>query len=100
MKYDGPSEASVSGQVKYINNFINQNYDALMVSSTSVDGLSQSLQRAKKKGMTVLTWDSDVNPKDRSFYISQGTPDQLANLLIEMTSKQIGDKGKVAFFLF
>ena len=47
-----------------------------MVSSTSVDGLSQSLQRAKKKGMTVLTWDSDVNPKDRSFYISQGTPDQ------------------------
>ena len=38
-----------------------------MVSSTSVDGLSQSLQRAKKKGMTVLTWDSDVNPKDRSF---------------------------------
>lgn len=53
----------------------------------------------RKKGMTVLTWDSDVNPKDRSFYISQGTPDQLANLLIEMTSKQIGDKGKVAFFI-
>ncbi|XDZ00447.1 autoinducer 2 ABC transporter substrate-binding protein LsrB [Bacillus manliponensis] len=98
VKYDGPSEASVSGQVKYINNFINQNYDAIMVSSTSVDGLSQSLQRAKKKGITVLTWDSDVNPKDRSFYISQGTPDQLANLLIEMTSSQIGDTGKVAFF--
>ncbi len=40
----------VSGQVKYINNFINQNYHALMVFLTSVDGLSQSLQRAKKKG--------------------------------------------------
>ena len=38
-----------------------------------------------------------MNPKDRSFYISQGTPDQLANLF-EMTSKQIGDKRKVAFF--
>ncbi|PEZ08404.1 autoinducer 2 ABC transporter substrate-binding protein LsrB [Bacillus sp. AFS018417] len=98
LKYDGPSEASVSGQVKYINNFINQNYDAIMVSSTSVDGLSQVLQRAKKKGITVLTWDSDVNPKDRSFYISQGTPEQLANLLIQMTASQIGDKGKVAFF--
>lgn len=97
-KLTGVGFFTSGGQVKYINNFVNQGYDALMISSVSVDGLSQSLKRAKDRGVKILTWDADVNPEDRSFYINQGTPEQLAELLIQMTSNQIGATGKVAFF--
>lgn len=99
--YDGPNAPSVNGQIEYIQKYMDAGYDAIAISSLSPDGLCDILKKAMDDGIVVLTWDSDVNPDCRSYYIDQGTPIQLGRLLVSMAASQMDDYDapqNVAFF--
>lgn len=99
VQYLGAPEASAAKQVELINTYVGQGFDAIIVSSTTPDGLCQSLDKARAQGVVTLTWDSDVNPECRQFYISQGTPEQLGKLLVDMAleDNEASEATKVAF---
>ncbi len=94
VKYDGSPEAAVANQVTVINNAIQQGMDAICVSSLDVTGLDDVMRSAMDAGLAVTTWDSDVSGDARTVMVSQGTPDILGKMLVEMGAKSLTSRGK------
>lgn len=91
--YMGDSTASVSAQVAVINQAVASGADAICISTVDAAGVSDALQEAKNAGLTVCTWDSDGQVGDRALMVSQGTPQVLAQMLVDMSVAGLKDRG-------
>ncbi len=92
--YQGSPNAAVADQVAVINNAIASGADAICVSSVDATGLDAILTEAKNAGLTVVTWDSDVSDNARTLMVSQGTPDILGKMLVDMAADSLTKRGK------
>lgn len=93
VRYDGSPEASVANQVTIINNAIQQGADAISVSAVDATGLDDVLKQAIDQGIVVTTWDSDVSEDARQVMVSQGTPEELGQMLIDMGVESLVERG-------
>jgi len=91
--YQGSSNAAVADQVQVINNAVASGADAICVSSVDATGLDSALKDAIKAGIAVVTWDSDVSSDARSLMVSQGTPEQLGKMLVDMGVDSLTKRG-------
>jgi rhamnose transport system substrate-binding protein len=93
----GPSEASPSAQVSYINTLSQQDTDVIVVSANDKDAICGALNEARQAGSKVVTFDSDTKPECRDLFINQATADGIATSQIKLISEAIGpDGGKIA----
>src|SRR6266516_8201660 len=90
----GPTEASGSAQVQFINTVIQQQYDALVISAADANSVVPALKQAKSAGLTVVTYDADVaDPSARSAMIRPTTTDQIGKAQLKWISDAIGPQG-------
>jgi AI-2 transport system substrate-binding protein len=94
VRYEGSSEAQIDKQIAIINQAIEQKVQALCISSLDATALDGALKKALSAGIKVTTWDSDVSGDARMIMVSQGTPDQLGRMLVEMGAKSLSSRGK------
>lgn len=92
--YEGDAAASAAAQVAVINKAVQQGTDAICISSVDAAGIKDALKNAAKAGITVTTWDSDVDPTVRKIMVSQGTPTQLGEMLVKMGFDSLKERGK------
>lgn len=92
----GPSDASASSQVSYINTLIQQKQDAIVISANDPNAVAPALKEARSKGIAVVTVDSDVAPDARQVFVNQASSEEIGRSQIKLISQQIGGSGKIA----
>jgi rhamnose transport system substrate-binding protein len=92
----GPSDASASSQVSYINTLSQQQTDVIVTSANDPNAICGALNQARKAGAKVVTFDSDTNPTCRDLFINQATAEGIAQVQVKLISAAIGGAGKVA----
>ncbi len=92
--YDGNPEASAANQVAIVQNAITSGADAICISTVDAAGVNDALKEAADAGLVVTTWDSDAFPESRTIMVSQGTPEQLGEMLVDMLADSLTERGK------
>jgi rhamnose transport system substrate-binding protein len=84
-----------SDQIPAIQAAISKGANALIISATDPNALCPTLNAAMKRGITVVTYDSDA-PSCRSLFINQASAQALGDSEVDLLAKQIGDSGQIA----
>ena len=94
--YKGPTEITAAAQVKEINAAVQGGYNVLIIAANDKDALVPALKAAQKKGVTVVTYDSDVSKAGRSVFINQASSEGVGNALAKSAADIAGGKGDIA----
>ena len=92
----GPSDATASSQVSYINTLTTQKVSAIAISANDPNAVVPALQKAMNAGIKVVTYDSDTAPQGRNLFINQANSEDLGRSEVQLLGKQLGYKVDIA----
>ncbi len=93
VEYMGNAVAGVAEQVAVVNQAVASGVDAICISTVDAAGVADALQAAMDAGIAVCTWDSDANVEDRALMVSQGTPEVLGQMLVDLSVEGLKARG-------
>lgn len=94
--YKGPTEITAAAQVKEIQAAVQAGYNVLIVAANDKDALVPALKDAMAKGVTVVTYDSDVAQDGRSVFVNQASSEGIGQALAKSASDLAGGAGDIA----
>jgi ABC-type sugar transport system substrate-binding protein len=92
--YDGPTEAKAALQSQMIEQFIQQQCDAITVAANDPNALAPAMKKADNAGIATGAWDADVAPDARDVFVNQATFQAIGYELVDVMAEQTGGKGE------
>ena len=94
--YTGPVTASAQGQVDVFNSLIARRFTVITTTSNNPTQLAPALRRARKQGIKVGSYDSDVAADARDFFIQNTDYAKHGKALVDAVAKYTGPDAQVA----
>lgn len=94
--WDGPTDTDPAKQNEVVETWITRQVDVIAVAVENREGLASVLRKARKRGITVVTWDADTEPDARDFFVNQATPEGIGYSLMDEAARVLGGKGEFA----
>jgi rhamnose transport system substrate-binding protein/rhamnose transport system permease protein len=94
--WDGPTDLDPAKQNEVIEAWITSGVDVIAVSVENEVAISSVLQKARRKGIHVITWDADAQRDARDFFINQATPQGIGYTLADEAARILDNKGEFA----
>jgi rhamnose transport system substrate-binding protein len=89
------TDATPASQIPALQAAIAKGANALLVSATDPSALCPTLNSAMKRGIAVVTYDSDA-PACRSLFINQASTAAIGTSEVDLLAKQLHDTGQIA----
>ncbi|HVS53197.1 MAG TPA: substrate-binding domain-containing protein [Opitutaceae bacterium] len=94
--FDGPTDTDAAKQNEIVENWITLGVDVIAVAAENKEGLSTALRKAQKQGIKVISYDADVMPDARSFFVNQATPQGIGFALMDEAARLCNEEGEFA----
>jgi rhamnose transport system substrate-binding protein len=93
--YDGPVAARNEDQIRMLDGWVAHGMDVVAVAPNDPDGIARTLKSADEVGVTVLSWDTDANPKTsaRQVFVNQAENKAIAEAMVDVMVQGQADRG-------
>jgi rhamnose transport system substrate-binding protein len=95
--FTGPTTPTAEGQIEVINALVAQRVDAIAISANDPDALVPTLERAIRRGVKIVSFDSAVAQAGRAVHLAPSSDQLIGRTCLELAASAIpGGRGKIA----
>jgi ABC-type sugar transport system substrate-binding protein len=98
VKTDGPTEAKIDEQIKFIDNYITSGVDGILFAANDPVAIAPVLKKALSKGIHVVGYDANSTPDAREWFVNQAEFNGIAKAMMDSMAKEIGEDGVTSTF--
>src|ERR1700755_285314 len=93
---DGPTEAKIDEQIKFIDNYITRGVDGVLFAANDPVAIAPVLKKALSKGIHVVGYDANSTPDAREWFVNQAEVNGIGKSMMDSMAAEIGDRGSFA----